>query len=329
MVLICGQFLDTSTEFLFGQSVESLLPEGPFDTAAFLEAFDASLVGLTLRLMAGPLRFLFVIDRSWKKAYTIVHNFVDKQVDLAIKEQETQDEKAIDGDRRGKQYILLHEMAKQTQDRKDLRSQIINVFIPARDVVAIAFGNAMFQLARHPHVWKDLRAEVLEIGDQELTYELLKSLKATRSIINETLRLRPATSRVTKVALRDTVLPIGGGRDGTSKLFVRKGQTIKLDLYSVQHDPEIWGSDAEEFKPERWREGRPLWEANWQYEPFFGGMRMCPAQNQVITQLSYLLVRMAQRFRAVECRDSVWEYEEETKTTAQSRNGIKIGLIPI
>lgn len=322
-------FLDTSTEFLFGQSVESLLPETPFDTATFLKAFDASVQGFVIRGMAGRFRPLLVIDHSWKKAYRVVHSFVDKQIDLAIKRHETDCKEPIEGSRSGKQYVLLQEMTKETHDRKDLQSQIINVFFPARDAAAIAFGNTMFYLARHPSEWEDLRAEVLGIGNQELTYELLKSLKTTRSIINETLRLHVPVSRVTRVALRDTVLPVGGGLDGASKLFIRKGQTIKLDLYSVQRDPEIWGGDVEEFRPQRWRHERPLWGANWQYAPFLGGMRMCPAQNQVITQLSYLLVRMAQRFRAVECRDSVWEYEEETMTTIQSRNGVKVGLIPV
>ena len=166
------------------------------------------------------------------------------------------------------------------------------------------------------------------IGSQQLTFELLKSLKYTKAIINETLRLHPPASRVVRVALRDSLLPVGGGLDGCSPLFVPKGQIIELDLYTLHHNPEIWGADAEEFKPQRWGDGRPLWEAKWQYAPFLGGMRMCPAQNQVITQLAYILVRIAQRFRAVENKDDVWEYQEESKLTVQSRNSVKVAFIP-
>lgn len=120
-------------------------------------------------------------------------------------------------------------------------------------------------------------------------------------------------SRVARTALRDTILPAGGRPDGRSPLFVPEGQSIEMDLYSLQRDPDIWGPDAGEFRPERWSEGRPLWEANWQYEPFLGAMRMYPAQNQVITQLSYLLVRMAQNFQAVENRDIVWELRRKSR----------------
>ena len=295
-----------------------------------MEAFDYSLMGLAFRLMAGPLKFLFVLDPTWKRAYTKVHAFVDKNVAIAL-DQQRQTGKPGRNESSGsrEKYVLLHQMAMKTQDPYDLRSQILNVFFPARDSAAIAFGNAIFELARHPQAWEELRAEVSSIVSQQLTFELLKSLKYTRAIVNETLRLHLPASRVTRTALRDTVLPVGGGLDGCSPLFILKGQTIELDLYSLHHNPEIWGTDVEEFKPQRWGDRRPLWEANWQYAPFLGGMRMCPAQNQVLTQVAYLLVRIAQTFRAVENRDSVWEYQEEIKMTVESRNGVKIAFVPI
>ena len=289
-----------------------------------MEAFDYSLLGLALRLIAGPLKPLFVFDPTWKRAYTRVHAFVDKHVEIALDNARSGETPKSHPEK----YILLHQMAMVTQDPYDLRAQILNVFFPARDTAAITFGNIMFELARHPHLWAELRAEVLDIGSQQLTYELLKSLETTKAIINETLRLHLPASRISRIALRDTVLPVGGGPDARSPLFMPKGKVIEMDLYSLQRDPRIWGSDAGEFRPQRWRAGRPLWEARWQYEPFLGGMRMCPAQNQVLTQLSYLLVRMAQGYGAMEKKDPHLGYVEEIKMTVESRNGIKIALTP-
>ena len=293
-----------------------------------MQAFDYSLLGLALRLIAGPLKPLFVFDPTWKRAYTRVHAFVDKHVEIALDQQRQIARSGETQKSHPEKYILLHQMAMVTQDPYDLRAQILNVFFPARDTAAIAFGNIMFELARHPHLWEELRAEVLDIGAQQLTFELLKSLETTKAIINETLRLHLPASRISRIALRDTVLPVGGGPDARSPLFMPKGKVIEMDLYSLQRDPRIWGSEAEEFRPQRWRAGRPLWEASWQYEPFLGGMRMCPAQNQVLVQLSYLLVRMAQEYRAIENKDQHLGYVEEIKMTVESRNGIKIALIP-
>lgn len=165
-----------------------------------MEAFDHSLTGLAFRLMTGPLKFLFVFDPTWKRAYTKVHAFVDKNVAIGLDQQrETANSVRNESSGSREKYILLHQMAIETQDPYDLRSQIINVFFPARDTTAIAFGNAVFELARHPQAWEELRGKVSSIVSQQLTFELLKSLKYTKAIINEALRLHLPASRVVRM----------------------------------------------------------------------------------------------------------------------------------
>ncbi|ESZ98484.1 hypothetical protein SBOR_1146 [Sclerotinia borealis F-4128] len=212
-----------------------------------------------------------------------------------------------------------------TQDPYELRMHIINVFFPARDTAAIASGDVTFELARHPAECKKLKTEVDGIDpSQVLTFEFLRSLKVTKAIINESLRLHPAASRIGKTSLKDTVLPKGGAKDCQSPIFIPKGTVVELDLYTLQRDSTIWGADADDFKPDRWLDTkRPLWEARWQYEPFLGGIRMCPAQNQVLIQLSYLLVRLAQEIQLIENKDEVFECLERVTMTVESMNGAR------
>jgi cytochrome P450 len=99
-------------------------------------------------------------------------------------------------------YIFLRQMAQETQDPYASRHQLLNVFLPARDTSGVAISNVMFELARHPASWESLRAEVQGIGDQPLTFELVKSLKVAKAIINETLRLHAPASMVMRVAQR-------------------------------------------------------------------------------------------------------------------------------
>ena len=318
------KFLDTSTEFLFGESTDSLLLQAPAATDDFVKAYDRALLGLALLLIFGPFRWFLYLDPGWKTAYTKVHAFIDAHVKRALDQQHIS-AKDANNNASGK-YILLEEMATITQDPYDLRMQILNIFSPARDTAAIAFGDVMFELARHPQEWEKLRVEVLNLGTEPLTFELIRSLKRTKAIINESLRLHPAASRIGRTSLTGTILPRGGGHDGQSPIFVPKGQVIEMDPYSLQRDQDIWGKDADQFVPDRWIGDRSLWEAKWQYEPFLGGIRMCPAQNQVLTQLAYLLVRFAQEFRWIENKDPVFEYEEKVTLTVESRNGVKIAL---
>lgn len=183
------KYLDTSTEFFLGESVESLLPESPFDAQEFLSSFDDALRGVGKRHMLGRFRFLHIWDPDWKRAYTKVHKFIDRYVEKALQAQQSRrnhsDLSSNDSYDNHKKVVLLHDMARETSDKIDLRNQILNVFFPARDSTAIALSNTIYLLARHPSVWEKLRSDVLGLEDKPLTYETLKSLAYLRYTINE------------------------------------------------------------------------------------------------------------------------------------------------
>lgn len=73
------------------------------------------------------------------------------------------------------------------------------------------------------------------------------------------LRLYPVVTGNTRCAEVDTILPLGGGDDGKSPLFIPKGQAVQWSLYTMHRRKEFYGEDAEEFKPERWEKLRPGW----------------------------------------------------------------------
>ena len=52
---------------------------------------------------------------------------------------------------------------------------------------------------------------------------------------------------------------MGGGEDGKSPLFVPKGQVVQWSLFAMHRRKELFGEDAEEFKPERWTTLRTGW----------------------------------------------------------------------
>lgn len=85
------------------------------------------------------------------------------------------------------------------------------------------------------------------------------------------LRLYPVVPTNARQAVVDTVLPLGGGEDGKSPLFIPAGRAVAWNLYAMHRRRDLYGDDAEEFKPERWETLRPSWE----YLPFNGGPRVC------------------------------------------------------
>lgn len=95
-----------------------------------------------------------------------------------------------------------------------------------------------------------------------------------------------------------------------------------IDIYSMHRDKDLWGQDADEFRPERWEAARPTWE----YLPFAGGPRICPAQQMVYTECAYVIVRLLQRFTRIESQDPE-PWTELFNLTVENKNGIKVKLV--
>ena len=227
-----------------------------------------------------------------------------------------------------RRYVLLYELAKELRDPISLRFELINVFLPSRDTTAALLSNIFFQLARHPEHWTQLRESALSLpfdpGDpSSLSFSTLKSLLPFRNVIYETLRTLGPAGRIFRTARRDTTLPRGGGPDGMAPVFVPRGATVCSLTYHIHHDKETWGANADEFLPERWEHGA---KGGWEFVPFLGGPRICPAQQQVLIQATYILLRMVREFEWIRNRDEVWEYVELQRMAVESRRGVKIAL---
>jgi cytochrome P450 len=137
------------------------------------------------------------------------------------------------------------------------------------------------------------------------------------------LRIHPVVPGNSRYAIRDTFLPLGGGPSGQHPLFVPKGTTVGYSPYAMHRRTDIYGPDAEEYKPGRWETLRPGWE----YLPFNGGPRICLGQQYALTEASYVTVRLVQEFSKIESRDP-GPWEEGLTLTLSSLNGVKVSLTP-
>ncbi|KAF2205339.1 cytochrome P450 [Delitschia confertaspora ATCC 74209] len=308
--------LDASSEFIFGESFGSLLPDCPIDSKTFLECFDYAQKVVGMRVQLGKMDFL-IRDPKFRYSYQTVHNIAEKYVDRAMLRRLS----GALGEKEAKKHVLVHELADVTHCRKVLREHLLNIFFAGRDTPAVALTNVFFCLARHPTVWRKLREEVMGLQPEDLTFEKLKALRYVQHVINEALRLYPPVANNSRSCLEHSILPTGGGADGTSPILVFPGDTISINFFALHRNPAIY-ENPEEFRPERWERIRPKWD----YLPFGGGARHCPAQQLALFWVGSTLVRMVLRFKEIENRDPVIEYVENLKLNMESLNGAKVGL---
>ena len=82
----------------------------------------------------------------------------------------------------------------------------------------------------------------------------------------------------------DTYLPRGGGPDGQSPLFVKKGTPVLYSVFAMHRRKDLYGDDADDYRPERWDGLRP----GWGFLPFNGGPRICLGREYTLDPLSPL-----------------------------------------
>ncbi|KAE8387432.1 cytochrome P450 [Aspergillus alliaceus] len=294
--------LDSATEFLFGKSCESqitaLTQGADKEPDRFLNGFDRCTWYLAARLRFERLYWV-VNNQDFRDSIGVVHEFVDHYVHEALKRAQ-QTEKPSDLESPS-QYVFLDALTSTTKDPIELRDESLNVLLAGRDTSASLLSWTVLLLARHPGMFNKLREDIIEqfgtySNPYEITFASLKSCQYLQHFINETLRLYPVVPFNRRCALRDTTIPRGGGKDGNSPIYLKKGQPVLFSSYVLQRRKDIWGEDAEEFKPERWS-GRKV---TWEYIPFSGGPRTCIGQQFALIKVSYVLVRLLQRFDSIQ-----------------------------
>ncbi|THC87040.1 hypothetical protein EYZ11_013514 [Aspergillus tanneri] len=301
--------IDSATEFLFGQSISTL--KKTQSELGFAQAFHYAQKAIITRDTLGPLNMFYYnqkADECNRICREFVHRFVEEAfhaVEIKEKDKEEQETRT-----KRQKHIFSHELASRTSDKHRVLDELINILLAGRDTTASLLSNLFFVLAKNPAIWDKLRREVASLQGRAPTYEELRNLRYVQCCINESLRLHPVVPRNEREAVRDTILPLGGGKDGLSPVFVPK---------------DFYGLDAEEFRPERWEDGKL--RPRWGYLPFNGGPRICIGQRYALTEVSYVIVRMAQEFRNLESRDT-GPWEESLTLTLSSRNGTNVCLTP-
>ncbi|KAI5460917.1 cytochrome P450 [Mariannaea sp. PMI_226] len=315
--------MDVATEFLLGESTDGLLA-GRGRQRADLEQFSESIKyvqdKMATHIALGRLAVLQP-DPKFKHHVRLVHKFVDGFVDKALREHRAAEEKPQNADSSSSSYVLLQALVQDVQDPKCIRDELINILIAGRDTTASLISNVFFLLSRHPKIWEKLRQDIAQFEGRPPTFEQIPQCRSIRYVINESLRLFPPVPVNSRVAVRDTVIPRGGGPDGKSALFVPKGMPVVYNVYGLHRREDIYGPNADEFQPTRWESLR----VGWEFVPFSGGPRICIGQQFAIIEASYVLIRFLQIFATLRCEDAQ-PWVEKIALTVTSRNGVRVSL---
>ncbi|KAI3320559.1 cytochrome P450 [Xylariaceae sp. AK1471] len=284
---------DSISDFMFGQSTD-LQGSAPDDSYKFGQYFDASMQKIALRARLGWLTLLRS-DPELNEYSTFMRAFVTRFVKDVRDNAESNTHRLAT-----KKYVFLDELLKSGEPDDVICDHLLSIFTAGRDTTTSVLSYLFFELSRRPDVVAAIRKEIEELGEENPRWEHLRNMKYLNWVLKEALRLNPPVASNQREAVRDTVLPRGGGPDGMSPVFVAAGTNVRYQPWVMHRRKDIYGKDAEEFRPERWEELRVTYE----YLPFNAGPRICIGQQFALTQMALITFRLLQAFQAIERRDN-------------------------
>jgi cytochrome P450 len=148
---------------------------------------------------------------------------------------------------------------------KQVRDEIVTLFIAGHETTATALAWSLYLLARHPDALARVKAEAAPFAGETITARDLPNLSYTLSVFKEAMRLYPPIYFFGRQAIADV-------RVGDYDL--PRGTVVLICPYALHHRPEIW-PDPERFDPLRFTPEAEEARHKQAYIPFSAGPRTC------------------------------------------------------
>ncbi|KAI4214734.1 MAG: hypothetical protein LQ351_002810 [Letrouitia transgressa] len=186
---------------------------------------------------------------------TIVSSTVQKRQKLTILSESSEPRKGGSP----LQANLINSLLDHISDHRVVADAAMNYLSAGRDTTAQALTWTLYLLCRHPQYQQSLldelhdtflsqpaTADSLPEAAQFLNFETVQSssLPLTYSIFLESLRLYPPVPLELKECTAPTTFP-----DGT---WLPEGSAVLWVPWAMGRSFDVWGPDAEVFRPERW-----------------------------------------------------------------------------
>lgn len=174
----------------------------------------------------------------------------------------------------------------------------------------LTFG--LWELAKHRDCQDRLRAEINETlakiiarGDADFTANDYETMPYLVAVTKEFLRIHPSALEIVRAPIQDDILPLTKPIIGTSgrvytELPIPKGTAVYISAIGYNSNPDLWGPDAYEFRPERWLEMKEQVESPvgvyGNLSTFSGGTKSCLGWRFAVIEIQTFLVTLIRKF---------------------------------
>ena len=160
-----------------------------------------------------------------------------------------------------------------------------------------------------------------------MTSETIERISYLNNFCREVLRLFPPVAVTIRVAVKETTI---------CGQHIPEGTTIMIPPWAVNANTELWGSDAADFKPERWERSinRPSLDDDsnkgtiYNFLTFLHGPRSCIGQSFAMGEFQCLVAAWVSAFET-ELQDPGFVPLVGGGITAKPKDGLLVRLKPV
>ncbi|KAF2214910.1 hypothetical protein CERZMDRAFT_82803 [Cercospora zeae-maydis SCOH1-5] len=199
--------------------------------------------------------------------------------------------------------------------KAELTAEALTQLIAGSDTTSNTSCALLYHCLTKPNVVKKLQEELDAAlpSDDVPNYEQVKDLKYLDWVIQETLRIHSTSSQGLP-----RVVPVGGAT--VAGRFWPQGVVLSVPAYVMHHSTEIWGPDAEEFRPERWE--KVTERQKLAFIPFSYGPRACVGRNVAEMELALIIATVFRRYEFDLRQDKL----ETREGFLRKPLGLKVGM---
>jgi len=298
---LCYKFtLDSIGTVGFGIDLKSLDEPGQLE---FEEAFDAA-VHLTIKSAMLPFRkyigFMHPIQRTLKAKTKVLDRFCYRVIDERLRDLKVASKSDVlslfISEIRSKGPRSKQLFCNKQEEMTFFRDAAMNFLVAGRDTTACTLSFVFYLLALHPDkqqlLYEEIKSEAPEDGTPPTQIQLKSGFQYLKAVVNETLRMYPPVPSDSKMTVEDDIIPDAQG----GPLCLPAGCRVIFEPYLMGRNENLWGKDANEFKPERWLGENKANPSEFEMPTFQPGKRVCLGQDLAKYESYVFTVELIRRF---------------------------------
>ncbi|KAJ3737089.1 cytochrome P450 [Lentinula guzmanii] len=226
-------------------------------------------------------------------------------------------EAKLEGDTKHSKDVLsvlvrsnLAEDPKKALSEDEVLSQMATLILAGHETTASTMSWLLYEITRNPQDQERVYQEIQNVREHagpgvELTATDYDSMPFFNAVIKEALRLHPIVPNISREAGSDDSIPLeypvlSESGERLSHVPVSKGQRISLNIAMYNRLTQVWGDDANTWRPERFMHDTRQDITVGVYSnlmTFSAGVRACIGWRFALMELQAILFCLLERFQ--------------------------------